>query len=163
MKHLRLHQHLTTWFALWVLLLGLTLPLLGHAGMSRFLGIGQPSADRVENAQPGTASVSSMPEWVSICTNTGMVWMDLADGSAQAPAATPAAPASDMAGGHCLYCLLHDEELALDVQAIWLVLTAFLPWQGEATRMAAFAPTPPLPLDGNHRPLQPRAPPQPLA
>lgn len=165
MRHFRSHQKLTAWFALWVFLWGLALPLIGHAGLSRFLGT------QVSSASAGGASgASSLLQWVSVCTSTGMAWVALADDgqvmsivdAELSDVAPPVSAPQDMAASHCLYCVLHDSKFVLDTQVIWQVLVALLPWQAADRLVYSPAPVQVLTDAWSHRPLQPRAPPSAL-
>lgn len=147
---------------MWVFLSGLALPLVGNAGMARFLGMDVPSIG--EGAQSGT---SSLLQWVSVCTSGGMAWVALAgDGQVvsvvdveQGDFAPPSPVSQDMAMGHCLYCFLHDDEFIPDARAVWQVLVVLLPWQDESGLVYPPAPVQVFADSWSHRPLQPRAPP----
>lgn len=152
MKHFRTHQPLTTWFALWVLLLGVTLPLLGHAGMARY-------------ASASAQSRAFAAQWVEVCTSSGVERVRL---DADAPNATPAAEQPPMLphgmplGVQCLYCLVNDDDNGIDLQVIWGLLAVL--FQPDTPARTADAPiaseAPARPTLWGHPPLPPRAPPQ---
>lgn len=85
------HRRLTTWFALWLLVLTALLPVAAQAMVTRQQG----------------------GEWLEVCTSTGMVRVapDAAD-SAQS-ASTDGQTGEFNLGQHCPLCTLHDATLAL--------------------------------------------------
>lgn len=82
--HFRHHQHRAAGLALWVLLLGLLLPVLASANAS-----------------------AAQPQWLEVCTTHGVELVMVQEAEPDAP------PAQALVGGHCLYCFLNDEDGAV--------------------------------------------------
>lgn len=82
-------RKLTTWLAVWMLVLGGLLPLASHAALSK----GQSE------------------QWVEICSSTGMLWVrpDTGETSQQKPMGQV------QASSHCLSCILQSDTPALPV------------------------------------------------
>ncbi|WP_180682922.1 DUF2946 family protein [Tepidicella baoligensis] len=80
MRLTKRHQRITTWFAMWLLLLGALMPL-GSQALVQLQGGG---------------------DWVQVCTSTGMVWVNPNQDSGDDASVAPDTEAS---GLYCFWCL----------------------------------------------------------
>lgn len=80
MRLTKQHQQLTTWLAMWLLLLGALMPLGSQA----------------------LAHLQGNSDWIQVCTSTGMVWVNPNHASDDNASVSPDTEAGDL---HCPWCL----------------------------------------------------------
>lgn len=83
MRLTRTHRTLTTWLALWCLVLGSVLPAVAQAGL-RWTGDS---------------------DWIEVCASTGMVWVKLDGTQAESPPHEDTQPDTSPLGMSCPWCL----------------------------------------------------------
>lgn len=81
----RFHRKLTTWLALWAMVLGALMPAVAQAAVA----------------------ASDRSQWVEVCSASGMVWLKAdPDNTTLDAASEPAKSMADM-GNHCPWCGFH--------------------------------------------------------